>query len=44
MGKKHVKAPKGCYLGWDGCTNKADVRVGNAWMCNNCVEVSKRGE
>ena len=26
----------GCYLGWEGCTNTADVSVGNGWVCHNC--------
>lgn len=27
----------GCYLGWSGCTNTADVVVGNGYVCANCA-------
>lgn len=42
--KTGILPPTGCYLGWDGCTNTADVQTGNAWVCFNCEIVGRRGE
>ena len=40
---KKAKQPIGCYLGWEGCTNTADVQVGNGWVCWSCWENMRKG-
>jgi len=39
-----VKPPAGCYLGWEGCTNTADIQVGDAWVCMSCARKMAVGE
>lgn len=36
--KKRKVLPRiGCYLGWAGCTDTPDNRVGDGWVCDNCA-------
>lgn len=39
-----IKPAVGCYLGWEGCTNTADVQQGDAWMCHSCTVAFSSGE
>lgn len=43
-GKPKQLPATGCYLGWAGCTNTADIQVGDGWVCTNCATKMREGE
>lgn len=38
-----IKPAIGCYLGWEGCSGKADIQMGDAWICENCYLETRKG-